>query len=165
MGADGGIQDALVVNEEEACESLCFNFHTKKKILLSKVGKNHVTIAKIIKEIRHGSKTKKQFSELNIDAVHITDLIDKDLVLKQRQYHTSHAFNFAKERDILIPRVGKRSIIRESLVASGEGYYTDSIFKLPPPQKMKPKSYGVQYQVILERNGGVFIHKGNVPNI
>ena len=67
MGADGGIQDALVVNEEEARESLCLNFHTKKKILLSKVGKNHVTIAKIIKEIRRGSKTKKQFSELNID--------------------------------------------------------------------------------------------------
>ncbi|ANB91670.1 hypothetical protein MOVS_06380 [Moraxella ovis] len=131
MGVDGGIQDAPVVNEEEACESLCFNFHTKKKILLSKVGKNHVTIAKIIKEIRRGSKTKKQFSELNIDAVHITDLIDKDLVLKQRQYHhTPHAFNFAKEGDILIPRVGKRSIMRESLVASGADYYTDSIFKL-----------------------------------
>lgn len=38
-----------------------------------------------------------QFSELNIDALHITDLIDKDLVLKQRQYHTPHAFNFARD--------------------------------------------------------------------
>lgn len=132
MNFEGEIIDEFYISKQEAIESLSFNFHKYKKELFSKIGTTYDPISKLIKEIQRGSKTKKFFKDIGIEAIHTTHLNDNKLVLNKRNNVNAKNYNTARKNDILISRVGKRSIAKQSLIETGSDYFTDSVIKLTP---------------------------------
>ena len=46
------------------------------------------------------------------------------------EFKTDNLYSYAESNDILISRVGRRSLARESLVKEGGNIFTESIFRL-----------------------------------
>lgn len=130
MNNDGIIIDEIEISEEYAIESLSFNFHKKKNELLARIGKSDRLIRDLILDIRRGSRTKKQFNEIGLQAIHTSDLTNSDLSFEKNNTHSHLSFNLACENDILVSRVGKRSLTREAIIRDGNNYFTDSVFKI-----------------------------------
>lgn len=135
MNFEGEIIDEIYISKQQAAESLSFNFHKRKNELLLTMGTNYEPISKLIKEIRRGSKTKIFFNKIGIDAIHTTHLNCNKLVLKSLNDINATNYNRARKNDILISRVGRRSIAKQSLVKGGSDYFTDSVFNLTPNSK------------------------------
>ena len=87
-------------------------------------------IRDLILDIKRGSRTRKQFNEIGLQAIHTSDLTNSDLSFEKNNTHSHLSFNLACENDILVPRVGKRSLNREAIIRDGNNYFTDSVFKI-----------------------------------
>lgn len=130
MNNEDCIVEKIEISQEHAIESLSFNFHKKKFELLAKIGKSDRVIGDLISDIRRGSRTRKQFDRIGLHAIHTSDLTNNNLSFKNNIIHPELSFNLACENDILVSRVGKRSITREAMIRDGNNYFTDSVFKL-----------------------------------
>lgn len=130
MNEKGYIVEEIEINQKHAIESLSFNFHKEKFQILNKIGKSDRLIGDLISDIRRGSRTRKQFDQIGLSAIHTSDLTNNGLSFKNNIIYPDSSFNLACENDILISRVGKRSIAREAIIRDGNNYFTDSVLKL-----------------------------------
>ena len=133
MDAFGKITDQILVTKTEAIKSLCFEYHYKLKIINELVDIDYKTIGDLNTSLVRGSRSKLQFDYLNLKSIHTTDLKEPFLFLnKTKQYEN---FKIADVNDILIPRVGKRALNRQSIVKEGSQIFTDSVYMLSSKSK------------------------------
>lgn len=133
MDAFGRITDQILVTKNEAMKSLCFEYHHKLKIINSLVDSNCKTIGDLNASLVRGSHSKLHFDHLDLESIHTTDLKEPFLFLNNKQQ--SKIFKSANINDILIPRVGKRALNRESIVKEGNQIFTDSVYMLSSKSK------------------------------
>ena len=129
----GRITDQMLITKNEAIKSLCFEFHHKLKIINSLVDSNCKTIGDLNASLVRGSHSKLHFDLLDLESIHTTDLKEPFLFLNDKQQ--SKSFKSANINDILIPRVGKRALNRESIVKEGNQIFTDSVYMLSSKSK------------------------------
>lgn len=133
MDTFGRITDQILITKNEAIKSLCFDFHHKLKIINSLVDSNCKTIGDLNASLVRGSHSKLHFDLLDLESIHTTDLKEPFLFLNDKQQ--SKSFKSANINDILIPRVGKRALNRESIVKEGNQIFTDSVYMLSSKSK------------------------------
>ena len=133
MDTFGRITDQMLITKNEAIKSLCFEFHHKLKIINSLVDSNCKTIGDLNASLVRGSHSKLHFDLLDLESIHTTDLKEPFLFLNDKQQ--SKSFKSANINDILIPRVGKRALNRESIVKEGNQIFTDSVYMLSSKSK------------------------------
>ena len=128
MNSFGEITDQIIITKTEAIKSLCFEFHYKLNLINGLVGSKSKTVADLNASLIRGSRSKLQFDRLNLESIHTTDLKEPFLFLNNTK--SSNNFKRANVNDILIPRVGKRALNRESIVKEGTQIFTDSVYML-----------------------------------
>lgn len=133
MDAFGEITDQILVTKAEAVRSLCFEYHYKLKVINSLVDSKSKTIGDLNTSLVRGSRSKIHFDYLDLVSIHTTDLKEPFLYLNNTKQYMK--FKEANVNDILIPRVGKRALNRESIVKEGTQIFTDSVYRLSSKSK------------------------------
>lgn len=134
MNLLGNIVDEMVVDQSQAKESLSYFYHKQVQAINSSLGKGYKTLKDFDVSLIRGSQTRKYFNDLGKNFIHTTDLKDQYLYL-DRNYKVDSLYNHVEENDILISRVGRRSLARESLVKEGGNIFTESVFRLKTKSK------------------------------
>lgn len=137
MDSSGTITDQIWISKEDAIKSLCFDFHQKLSIIQGYVGTNYKRLGDLNLSLTRGSRSRQEFEQLLLNSIHTTDLKEPFLFLDSTKTCKSGTTQFktATVDDILITRVGKRSLDRESLVKEGSQIFTDSVYKLSSSSK------------------------------
>lgn len=127
MNIYGEITDLLVVSKNDAIKNMDILFHKQIGFLHKLIGKKFKTIRDFNVSLARGSKSKKYFNDLGKNFIHTTDLVDEYLYLES---DIDERFSLASQNDILISRVGRRSIARQSFIKEGDIIFTDSVYRL-----------------------------------
>lgn len=133
MDVEGEISDLINITREQAIVSLSYSYHKNVQCLKDVIGKGFKTVGDFNIELIRGSQSKKYFSDLGKDFIHTTDLVNQYLYLDCHEF--DQRFSAAEQNDILISRVGRRSILRQSLVKRGGKVFTDSVYRLKTETK------------------------------
>jgi len=133
MDVQGKITDVLDITHEQAIVSLSYSYHKDVQYLKDLIGKGFKTVGDFNIELSRGSQSKKYFHDLGKDFIHTTDLVNQYLYLDSHEF--DERFSAAEQNDILISRVGRRSILRQSLVKKGGKVFTDSVYRLKTETK------------------------------
>lgn len=141
MDSSGIVIDQLTISKEDAVRSLCFDFHQKFRVIQGYVGSNYKKLGDLNVSLIRGSRSRQEFERLLLNPIHTTDLKEPFLFLDTSEIRNTCTTQFktATVDDILITRVGKRSLDRESLVKEGSQIFTDSVYKLSSSSKDESK--------------------------
>ncbi|WP_434137042.1 hypothetical protein JQR88_25735 (plasmid) [Pseudomonas luteola] len=93
-----------------------------------------ITMKDLDVSIVRGSRTRSQFSQLGIAHFHTSDFPKSGMEISLDGKAASD-YQQATIGDILLPRVGTRCLEHKAIVVSGEGPYSDSVFRLRAPAK------------------------------
>ena len=129
MNLKGDIIDEISIDESLAKNSLSYLYHKEIQDIRLTVGKGCKILKDFDVSLVRGSQTRKYFDDLGKKFIHTTDLVDQFLYL-DNEFKTDNLYSYAESNDILISRVGRRSLARESLVKEGGNIFTESIFRL-----------------------------------
>lgn len=137
MHSSGKIIDEVCISKKEGIRSLCFDYHQKLSLVQEYVGNNYKRLGDLNVSLIRGSRSKQEFEQLLLNPIHTTDLKEPFLFLNTEEIRNTGTTKFktATVDDILITRVGKRSLDRESLVKEGSEIFTDSVYKLSSSSK------------------------------
>ena len=80
-----------------------------------------------------GSRSCKDFERLGLRAFHTTDFDTSRPGVHLRG--ASRGYQTARSGHILIPRVGSRCLVGQTRVESGEGMFTESVYRLTVTSK------------------------------
>lgn len=148
---DGTIVDEMSVSSSLATRSLDIDFHRSIQSLGLNFGRGDETLGSIASIVR-GSRSNQDFARLGLHAFHTTDFDDASPYVKLRG--AAHGYHIARSGDILIPRVGTRCLVHQSKVKSGEGLFTDCVYKLVAKSKDRPRiwetlssSFGAEWRI------------------
>ncbi len=95
---------------------------------------NGTTMKDLEVSIIRGSRTRSQFSQLGIAHFHTSDFPKSGMEISL-DGKTASDYRQASVGDILLPRVGTRCLEHKAIVVSGEGPYSDSVFRVRAPEK------------------------------
>lgn len=129
MNLNGDITDEISIDKSEAKINLSYFYHKEAQVIRSSLGKNYKTLKDFEISLVRGSQTRKYFDNLGKKFIHTTDLVDQYLYL-DNEFKTDNLYSYVELNDILISRVGRRSLARESLVKEGGNIFTESVFRL-----------------------------------
>lgn len=134
---DGTIIDELEIGWGAAVNRLDFDYYNAMKRIGVSSSLSPDTLASVGTSIVRGSRSHNDFQRLGLDAFHTTDFkeFSEELLLKG----CNHKYNVARPGDILIPRVGSRCLLNQARVVSGEGLFTESVFRLSVKERAREK--------------------------
>ncbi|HCF9476677.1 Eco57I restriction-modification methylase domain-containing protein [Pseudomonas aeruginosa] len=91
-----------------------------------------ITMKDLGVSIIRGSRTRSQFSQLGIAHFHTSDFAKSGLEISLES-EASPGYQQATVGDILLPRVGTRCLEHKAIVVSGQGPYSESVFRVRTP--------------------------------
>lgn len=126
--AAGAIVDEMDVSFPAAVRSLDIDFHRTLQRFGMQADQAVDTLGSTGTSIVRGSRSCKDFERLGLRAFHTTDFDTSRPGVHLRG--ASRGYQTARSGHILIPRVGSRCLIGQTRVESGEGMFTESVYRL-----------------------------------
>lgn len=123
------------ITPESATRRLDFAFHAFESLssaLHDKPGTR--TLRELGGLVVRGSRTRAQFSELGIRHFHTSDFPRNENEIRFADT-VNLGFQFAREGDILIPRVGTRCMGRQAVITDGGCHFTEAVFRVKVPSR------------------------------
>lgn len=93
-----------------------------------------ITMKDLGVSITRGSRSRSEFSQLGVEHFHTSDFRNSGMEISLDGKNSSD-YQQATVGDILLPRVGTRCLEHKAIVISGEGPYSESIFRVRAPAK------------------------------
>ncbi|HBO1155193.1 MULTISPECIES: N-6 DNA methylase [Pseudomonadaceae] len=93
-----------------------------------------VTMKDLGVSIIRGSRSRSEFSQLGVAHFHTSDFRNSGMEISLDGKGSSD-YQQATVGDILLPRVGTRCLEHKAIVVSGEGPYSESVFRVRAPAK------------------------------
>lgn len=139
---DGEITHSIFVDKNKLVQRMDFDFHYWEKKQNRAVG-NILTLNDIIVSLTRGNKTKKYLQNLNIPYFHTTSFTSHGLYFESNSTIDDFPSNLslAGPGDILIARVGKRSIGNVVMVKKGFIPISDCIYRIRVIDSYKAKTF------------------------
>jgi len=120
--------DKISISIDKAIHRMDYTYYSlmPKPIFLS----NGVSLEDLNAKIFRGSLSKKSLETRNYEYIHTNSFnqLNEDLVLEDKKVLPQSNFNYAKEGDILIPRVGKSCLGKVMRIVKGEILISDCVY-------------------------------------
>lgn len=133
----GQLSPVINVSQNELLYRMDYTYYEWKRN--QKVSNTSITLGKLGIEIKRGLKTKKDLQKLKVPFFHTTSF-PRLLSSKVRLVNSSIQNGvIAQPGDILMARVGKRSIGRVTMVECGSQVISDCIYRLRGPRESEER--------------------------
>lgn len=148
----GVIVDELQIGWDAAINRLDFDYYKAMEKIGVSSSISTDTLASVGTTVVRGSRSRKDFQRLGLNAFHTTDFKEFSGELLLNEYHSK--FTTARSGDVLIPRVGSRCLQHQAKIVRGEGFFTDCVYRLSakPPEmdrvwRTLSSSFGTEWRL------------------
>jgi type I restriction enzyme M protein len=129
----GELTEGLFVKREDLFERMDFKFH---QYLKSSTKGNIKTFKDINVEISRGKMTHKELKALNMHFFHSTNFRNSDKYYSfNHNEEIDNRYIYAKKGDILMCRVGKRTVGTVGIIVKGNVLISDCIYRIAVPKR------------------------------
>lgn len=129
---EGKLSPRILIAKNKLIERMDFQFYTA----IANIEKGFKTLKEIGVIIKRGKFSSKELRESKLSFFHSTHFKENNIKISFKNLVTSNQdINIANEGDILMCRVGKRSVGKVAIVKSGSIVISDCIYRITVPKK------------------------------